>query len=99
MCLIMNRLRTTLSSPSLDPIAAMIRFLVLVMRFAPVRPSVLRFFMSSTMSASYVYFVFFIALLIDVPTDIGGDCGGLDWSDRSNATDVLGDLYGVLTAS
>jgi hypothetical protein len=55
--------------------------------------------MSITMSASCVFFVFFIALLIDVPTDIGGDCGGLDWSDRSNDADVLGDLNGVLTAS
>jgi hypothetical protein len=46
-----------------------------------------------------VFFVFFIALLIDVPTDIGGDRGGLDCSNKSNDTDVLGDLTGVLTAS
>lgn len=46
-----------------------------------------------------MFFVFFIALLIDVPTDIEGDCGGLDWSERSNDTDVLGDLNSNLTAS
>jgi hypothetical protein len=55
--------------------------------------------MSSTMSASYVFFVFFIALLIDVPTDIRGDCRGLNCSNKSNDTNVLGDLSGVLTAS
>jgi hypothetical protein len=62
-------------------------------------PSVLRFVMYSTISASCVFFVFFIALLIDVPTKIGGGCEGLDWSDRSNDTEDLGDLNGVLTAS
>jgi hypothetical protein len=55
--------------------------------------------MSSTMSASYMFFVFFIALLIDVPTDIRGDYRGLNCSDKSNDTDVLGDLSGVLIAS
>jgi hypothetical protein len=55
--------------------------------------------MSSTMSASYMFFVFFIALLIDVPTDIRGDYGGLNYSNNSNDTNVLGDLSGVLTAS
>jgi hypothetical protein len=99
VCLIINWLRATLSSPSLDLIVAMILFLVLVIRFAPIRLSVSRFFMSSTMSASYMFFVFFIALLIDVPTDIRGDYRGLNCSDKSNDTDVLGDLSGVLIAS
>jgi hypothetical protein len=88
-----------LSSPSLDLIVAMILFLVLVIRFAPIYPSVSRFFMSSTMSASCLFFVFFIALLIDVPTDIRGNRRGLNCSNKSNDTNVLGDLTGVLTAS
>ncbi|KAH0175729.1 hypothetical protein KCU67_g54, partial [Aureobasidium melanogenum] len=71
---------TTSSSPSLDLIAAKIRFLVLIIRFVPVG-----------------FFVFFIALLIDVPTDIGGDRGGLDWSDISNDTDDLADLVVVIS--
>jgi hypothetical protein len=88
-----------LSSPSLDLITAIILFLVLVIRFAPIRLSVLRFFMSSTMSTSYVFFVFFITLLINVPIDIRGDYGGLNCSNKSNDTNVLGDLSSVLTAS
>jgi hypothetical protein len=55
--------------------------------------------MSSTMSTSYVFFVFFIALLIDVPIDIRGDYRGLNCSNKSNDTNVLGDLTSVLTTS
>jgi hypothetical protein len=55
--------------------------------------------MSSTMSTSYVFFVFFIILLIDVPTDIRGDYRGLNYSNKSNDTNVLGDLSSVLTTS
>jgi hypothetical protein len=55
--------------------------------------------MSSTISASYMFFVYFIALLIDVPTDIRGDYGGLNCSNNSNDTNVLGDLRGILTTS
>jgi hypothetical protein len=88
-----------LSSPLLDLIVAIILFLVLVIRFTPIYPSVSRFFMSSTMSTSYMFFVFFIALLIDVPTDIRGDRRGLNCSNKSNDTNVLGDLTSVLTTS
>ena len=88
-----------MSSPSLDLIVAIIRFLVLVLSCIPVYLSVLRFFMSNTISASYAFLDFFIALLIDVPTDIRGDCGGLNCSKRSKDTNVLGDLTSVLTAS
>jgi hypothetical protein len=55
--------------------------------------------MSSTMSASYVFFVFFITLLIDVPIDIRGNYRGLNCSNKSNDTNVLGDLSSVLTTS
>jgi hypothetical protein len=74
----MNRLRTTLSSLSLDLIVARIRFLVLIIRLILVCPSMSRFFISITISVSNGLFAFFIALLIDVPTEIGGDLGGLD---------------------
>jgi hypothetical protein len=68
----------TLSSLSLDLIVARIRFLVLIIRFVLVYPSMSRFFMSITMSVSSRLFTFFIALLIEVPTEMGGDLGGLD---------------------
>jgi hypothetical protein len=78
VCLIINRLRTTLSSLSLDLIVARIRFLVLIIRFVLVYPSMSRFFMSITMSISSGLFTFFITLLIEVPIEIEGDLGGLD---------------------
>jgi hypothetical protein len=78
VCLIINRLRTTLSSLSLDLIIARIRFLVLIIRFVLVYPSMSRFFMSITMSISSGLFTFFITLLIEVPIEIEGDLGGLD---------------------
>jgi hypothetical protein len=74
----MNRLRTTLSSLSLDLIIARIRFLVLIIRFVLVYPSMSRFFISITISISSGLFTFFITLLIEVPTEIGGDLGGLN---------------------
>jgi len=57
--------------------------------------------MSSTMSASSDIFVFFIALLIDVPTDIGGDpLGDLsDCSDGPNDTRDAEVLEGVTACS
>jgi hypothetical protein len=77
----------------------MILFLVLVIRFAPIRLSISRFFISSTISTSYMFFVFFIILLIDVLTDIRGNRRGLNYSNKSNDTNVLGDLTSVLTTS
>jgi hypothetical protein len=68
----------TLSSLSLDLIIARIRFLVLIIRFVLVYPSMSRFFMSITMSISSGLFTFFITLLIEVPIEIEGDLGGLD---------------------
>jgi hypothetical protein len=56
---------------------------------------------SIIMSASCVWAVFFIALLIDCPTDVGGDLIG-DPSDRSdgpNDTWDAGVLNGVVTRS
>ena len=55
--------------------------------------------MSNTISASCVFLDFFITLLINVPIDIRGNCGRLNYSKRSKDTDVLGDLTSVLTAS
>jgi hypothetical protein len=68
----------TLSSLSLDLIIARIRFLVLIIRFVLVYPSMSRFFMSITISISSGLFAFFITLLIEVPIEMGGDLGGLD---------------------
>jgi hypothetical protein len=68
----------TLSSLSLDLIIARIRFLVLIIRFVLVYPSMSRFFMSITISISSGLFAFFITLLIEVPIEIEGDLGGLD---------------------
>jgi hypothetical protein len=68
----------TLSSLSLDLIIARIRFLVLIIRFVLVYPSMSRFFMSITISISSGLFTFFITLLIEVPIEIEGDLGGLD---------------------
>jgi hypothetical protein len=78
MCLIINRLRTTLSSPLLDLITTLIRFLVLIIIFALVRLSIIRLYISSIMSASYMFFMFFITLLLNVPIDLRSNRRGLN---------------------
>jgi hypothetical protein len=73
------------------------RFLVLLRASGPVYPSISGFLRSITMFASFACVVFFIALLIDCPTDVTetpvGD--GLSLSHRLDETRDPHDLRGV----
>jgi hypothetical protein len=53
--------------------------------------------MSITISISSGLFTYFITLLIEVPTKIGGDLGGLDCSNRSKDTNNLDNLVRVMS--